>query len=86
MQYFTWKLWSSFSKVQCHHPYKNQPRKHHFKPKKAVRKQKDRVVLNAKSAKAQNITKWVFEKQKLKPCLYKIFLKVINPFASRDIG
>ena len=46
---------------------------------------KRQSYIKCKSAKAKNITKWVFEQQKLNPCLYKIFLIVFNPFASRDI-
>ena len=85
MKYFTCRLWSSFAMVQCHHPCKKSRTISSFKLRKSMRKQKDRVVLNAKSAKVKNITKWDIEKQKLKPSLYKIFLKVINSFASRDI-
>ena len=54
MKYFTCRLWSSFSKVQCHHPCKNQPISS-FKFRKSVRKQKDRVVLNEKVPKLKTL-------------------------------
>ena len=86
MKYFKWRIWSSFYEVKM--PPSLQKIKNNFiiQAQKISEETKRQSYIKCKSAKAKNITKWVFEKQKLNSCLYKIFLKVINPFASRDIG
>ena len=74
-----------FPRFNANIPTINQPISSFKAPENQWGNKKTKVVLNEKMPKSKNITKWVLKKKRLKPCLYQIFPKIINSFATRVI-